>query len=143
MLTQHLAHIGGPGGNRTHYPRFRKPLLYPNELQALLGGNRHSPANGANYTLSPAPASSRRNHLLLTESAPFITVWTFSGICSIFPHGAKSHTPHRADITHSPISDVETAATPGSAMSGVRTFDARTSPTALSTAAASSSIPKE
>ena len=25
---------GGPGGIRTHYPRFRKPLLYPDELQA-------------------------------------------------------------------------------------------------------------
>ena len=47
------------------------------------------------------------------------------------------------DNTHSPISDAETAAMPGFAMSGVRTLDARTSPTALSTAADSSSIPKE
>gem|GEM_PF-2061106 len=25
---------GAPGGIRTHYPRFRKPILYPNELRA-------------------------------------------------------------------------------------------------------------
>ena len=38
---------GGPGGNRTHYPRFRKPLLYPNELQALAYATK---GFGANYT---------------------------------------------------------------------------------------------
>lgn len=28
--------IGAPGGIRTHYPRLRKPILYPNELRARI-----------------------------------------------------------------------------------------------------------
>ena len=29
-----LLFFGAPGGIRTHYPRLRKPILYPNELRA-------------------------------------------------------------------------------------------------------------
>ena len=29
--------FGAPGGIRTHYPRLRKPILYPNELRAHVG----------------------------------------------------------------------------------------------------------
>lgn len=31
---------GAPGGIRTHYPRLRKPILYPNELRARMSDKK-------------------------------------------------------------------------------------------------------
>ena len=39
MSNKKIRGSGAPGGNRTHDPRLRKPILYPTELQAHIFGN--------------------------------------------------------------------------------------------------------